>query len=277
MTHKKLQYFDVRRKHRVDKNGDPEVYPQELSINLMCFLLRDITYTELYGTPIEPTSTSRKNVFDKLILNAKGLPEDLKVDAAGDAVTNFINIFTTSNGSGAFDICQDAISDYTHALTLGDLFWQPRDTSTNPLPPLAVARNRIVDALDHVTSRPEMRHFCAPFVGIQLGFAPLLTEFHVRDFLHYFGTKNIEYFYTTAGTREERNAARRARDAGILNQKRSLSVAATGKDFEANVLHEGNGMICSGNGCIPSGDPSTWCVEVIVNGTRQCALGSDHA
>src|SRR5690606_5651668 len=119
------------------------------SINLMCYLLRGITYNQLYRDPILRDTTGMpeyKHLFDKLIENASALPGDLQVDADGNEY-DVSDAFTHAQ-NGAFIKCKAIIDGYDDnanpAVILGELFWVPRNYRPRPSP-LEAARNGIVD------------------------------------------------------------------------------------------------------------------------------------
>lgn len=274
-----FEYFDVRRRQRFE-GGQWRAIPREQSINLMCFLLRGISYQELYGDPV--VRVNGKHVFDRLIKNAKGLPMELQVDADGNA-HDMTAEFTTPKKTGIFDKAKLAIDKYNRqhnsdgakSLILGELFTCARkDPPTTPLEQL---KNDVVDALDKINDKGrELRHFCAPFVGIQLGRAPLVKEEKFEDFMNYFADKNIEYFYTNGGTTAEKKAAARARKAGILSEVKSYDKVNRKGGPSIMVRGDGNGKHCVNGTCCNSDSDDTWCETVIVNGNATCALGSDH-
>lgn len=274
MPKREMSYFDARR-------TEPDSFATR-SANLMCFLLRKISYQELYG------STLTTATLDKLIANARDLPLDLQVDSDGNEY-DIKSVFYKADGTGAFQRMSQVVSNYgtaTPPIVLGDLFWIARNTGpSGSLTPIELARNAIVDILDGIhTGTNKNLVFCCPFVSIQKGYSLLLTEYHIRDFLFYLGGKNIQDFFTTIATPLEREAVARAREAGILNDRRPPLVAAALTDpSEASSnatlgpLSPGNKKKCVNDTCVTSDNSEDWCSIVTrEDGTTGCALGSSH-
>lgn len=267
MASKKLAYFDVRRRQRHDNNGNRQEVPREMSINLMCFLLRGIMYKNIYVEDLVPRA--REHLFDKLIINARNLPEDLKVDAQGDAYPDIIEEFTKPDETGAFDRVKKIIDDYnapgpTVLLNLGYLLQNARVDP--PVTDIDKARNDMVDILDSISfNNPRMNHFCAPFVGIQKGRAALVHKDDYDDFIKHFQTWNIEQFYKRNGPTAKKVAAARAMKAGILSETKPHAWAGG----------EGNGLHCVDGECCSSNSADDWCEEVYEGGSWGCSLGSD--
>lgn len=281
MAPKKLTYFDVRRRQRHDQTGKRQEIPREMSINLMCFLLRGIDYGKLYDEPIVPTG--RRHLFDDLIRNASELPPDLLVDADGNSYPNLISEFTKPDGSGAFDEIKVLIDQYNQSdnadrknnIFLGELFWKTPAQETYA--PLRAVKEGIANALHKITDgKPAMRHFCAPFVPIYRGEADLVGEADFREFVNCFRNRNIEYFYTTGGTPAERPVAKKARTVGILMEKKT-SPPPPPPNQQVSILTKGDGNSkhCSNGRCTDCTNLDHWCEEVLYNGNWTCALGSD--
>lgn len=276
---KEFDYFDVRRRQRFENNVRKEI-PRELSINLMCFLLRGISYQALYEDPI--IRVSGKHLFDKLIENAKKLPDELQVDAEGNEY-DMTSVFTKSDKTGGFDEVKTLIDDYNRIhnkkedanIVLGDFFW--KDNTAEPDADLKLVRKNIGRELNKITlNKHPLRHFCAPFVPIVLGNASLIRKDVFDRFMEYFRDKNLMYFYISSGTPDEQLVAKEAREAGILSEEKLYKITRKPGTVEAMVRGEGNRKHCVNGTCCNSNNDDTWCEQVIVNGNSRCALGSDY-
>lgn len=262
---KKMAYLDTRRGRETKGTR---------SANLMCYLLRDITYNQLYAEPFSKNDDGELVTVEKLRTNALELPEDLCVDAKGYDCHIKETLAHADGVSGAFDKLHallDAYPDDEATIYLGHLFWNKIEPSTDTKT-YRGACTAIVKILDdvHTAGGKDYTHFCVPFVGIQKECAVLLTEFHMDDFLFHFGKQNIEYFYKSAGTFKERKAIVRAKEMGILSE--------TLCDMPATAdVGSGNGMICVDDVCVTSSNPDHFCSMVEHNGEWHCSLYSDQA
>jgi len=255
MSDNQPQYFDVKTLMGT---------PWTRSVNLMCHLLQGITYKHLYGDPVVRGSGG-SHLFDELLANAKSIHDGLQYDADGKKHTvreELVSVFS--------DIVT-LVDTYNRVpgarnLVLGELYYP----AATPEPVLDALKLAIVLRFEAISDRDtKMRHFCAPFVDIQMGRAHFATQQNMDNFLRDLGAREmVEFFTKHPRAHSERVAVRDATAAGILRAN-----VITG--IEANV-HDGNGKWCCNGTCANSGDPLTWCVSVTINNNTTCALGSDY-
>lgn len=259
MADNQPQYFDVK-----TLLGSPWTR----SVNLMCHLLQRIPYRHLYGDPIEP-GTYGTHLFHELLSNAKSIPDQLQYDADGNPYDVRLSL------SDAFNDIIAIVDVYnsgkpTEKIKLGEFFWKPRVPSSTS--GYDAVKNAIVDRLDRIPDRQSrMRHFCAPFVDVQkyptITKAPTLPD--MENFLRDLGPREmVEFFTKHAKDGAEKAAVKAATLAGIL--RRQPNAGSTGV-----LVHDGNGRCCTSGKCGPSPYPDFWCLEVVIDGTTYCALGSD--
>jgi len=261
LNKKKMEYLDVRRGR--DTKGTR-------SANLMCFLLQGLRYEDLYVKPFNNLETLRT-----LETNARNLPKDLWVDAEGNEAEYIRDAFLKDGSSdpshdGAFIRLKRLLEQYPASqppIRLHELFWKTLGSGTDPAT-YDGACKKIVEILDsvHGFERNDYSHFCVPFVGIQKGHAAPCKEFQMLEFLHFFRSKNIKYFYTVIGSDDEKEAIRRAKKAGILSEVRNNHRAGSG-----------NGMHCSNNVCVACDNEEHFCNMVEDSqGNMHCSLYSDQ-
>lgn len=240
------------------------------SINLMCAILRGITYKELYDTPFHDRSGN--SPLDRIIFHINNLHPDLQVGATGNSR---IVIPILAGTGGAFARIRLVLNEPgTPEIKLGDLFHQKRLHPT--LHTGLKLKNFIVDTLEsvHTSTNDPMYHFCVPFLKIQLDSTrPRPTEPEYRRFITKLGHKTLQDFYESPYNDEERNAAIAARQLGIFKEKRPQGSKPGGPTTKTK---DGNQRHCVNGACCGSNDPEDWCNSVIINGNEACALGSDY-
>ena len=264
-----MAHFDVKTTH-----SKPKDTIGARSINLMCEITKNITYKSLYTEPIDDASGN--STLDALISNVESLPAVLRVGAmtSGDIVYPRLMPKLTAIKS---------LLNGKQPVRLQRLFYEdlsnPDSSDTEGL-----LLKGIADLLEsvHTPSKDEMFHFCVPFQTIQQKTSgktrippnrrmPTKKEFD--RFINYLGNKTMRDFYDNVeyGLRSRIETILALRLCILREHGRPGDPREIGEESR-----EGNGMICSGSGCVPSNDPEDWCNEVEINGQVQCALGSDY-
>lgn len=241
------------------------------SINLMCAILRGITYRELYTHDFHDDSGN--SVLDRMLYNINNLHPDLQV---GATTNSRIVIPILAGPNGAFTRIHALLSlPGMPRIKLGKLYHEKRVHPTTDME--KTLRNFIVDTLDgvHTATNDQMFHFCVPFISIQMGTRPTRpSETEFNRFISVLGKKTLQEFYNASYTMAEKERAIIARKQGILREKRPDSSRPPRTVVKVT---NGNGYVCINNqSCCLTEDENNWCNTVIVSGGTMCALGSDH-
>jgi hypothetical protein len=250
------------------------------SINLMAFLLRDVTYDQLYSDPFYHTGIRARGTsiftcaLDKIIENAEWLPAKFNLPAYGSEPFDVKELLVSKTNNAALQSIRARLSmSDAPPIILGDFFWKSQDQSiANPdlhfTPEEAVEVAHIVDVLEslHTEHGNRMDHLCVPMLAFQKGpkrgGLDLLQKQDMQDFLGVLGNFRLMDFYTQGGTTTQRQAHRTAKQRHILREFRQEDVEKT---------RAGNAQRCV-NGTCSAGTPEQWC-----NTTSEgvCSIGSD--
>ena len=263
-----MSHYDVREQF---SHGDPLKTADTIairSINLMCALLKGVSYNQLYRLPFHDNTAN--STLDKIIGNVQALPAILQRGATDNSTI----VFDTLGGpTGALMEIRAVINrEETHGLSLGSLFYKRAEHHTEPDRTVLMEIVRILDGV-HSRVDDQMIHFCTPFISMQMKYTNYTTEGAVTDFLDVLGDRNIRDFYDDYQRIDgEREAAKLAIDFGILKDR-----GRPGRPVRHR-SHDGNARKCQpgGGGCIDSTLEDDWCNTVIIEGSPQCAMGSDY-
>lgn len=218
------------------------------SINLMCYLLKDVNFNLLYSLPLE-------SAVDAMIANAEVLPSYLAVDAAG-------NSFPTLSAElldhlRAFKTILDGRQAHENDVRAGNFFHTPFPTTSLPPWRLYVELN---DAFDDLRRDTRLDHFCIPFIAMQKDPQKLITADNVDDFLSALGGKTLHNLFTESKcdySLAQRTAIRDAKHWGILTTYATLTF--TGDDYQANIVNLKNNHKCDASTLTCQPENGYWC------------------
>ena len=248
------------------------------SANLMAYLLQDITYNELYKEPFYYPGKRvvggalKECALERLNRHAGTLrhtPYDLPATGSGGgfSVAEQLRSFTKK---AALETMRDELSkEGMPEIILGELFWKSRNQEyagpkfTQEEAGLVTV---IVEAFEKIYADhgDKVEHLCIPFLAFQSGkIKKLLTEKDVSEFLAELGDLKLYQFFNRTGDKDQRAAAKKAREKYILREYRSDTVS---------ILN--NGRCCGSDGRCDTTTVESWCNEV-VEGQPGCSLASD--
>lgn len=222
------------------------------SVNLMCYLLHNITYNQLYNSALT-------GVLWRLQQNLKSMPRSLN----SGAVTAGFDV--KGELSKCFKSIEDALdSDTSIKLrTFFEVYF--RSDSARYSKEIS-----IVEAIEsiHTNNPDEMAVFCTPFMAFQQSSnpsSPLDPTNQTGPFLKALGNLTLFDLYTYHEPLDEygnkgpiRIAVEKGRKDGILNFLRGPIQISNGPIFIATP--PSNNRKCSGGHCVLSTTPS-WCNE----------------
>ncbi|MCF6284687.1 MAG: hypothetical protein L3K26_05825 [Candidatus Hydrogenedentes bacterium] len=229
----------------------PDVARAIKSVNLMCFLLDDVTYNELYRDDF-------RVAIPKILAQAEKLGKNKHSSLNRGAYDDDFPIKDLL--VGAFTDIRDNIAA-NPPVTLGNLFYLDPTTK----------EDYILSRLDTLYSKSyqygsndcELDHLCCPFRYFQQNPADRDDGTNLRDFLGAWGDKKMIQLYIERKKdypSAKIDQIRNARTNGILHDrsaKFSLDPKSTVKpSFVTNPF--ANGLICDGGVCA-TGAPSDWC------------------
>jgi len=271
------------------------------SVNLMCAILNDITYNELYTSVFheERRPGDPETILDRIINNIDNLHEDLQVGATTD---DKIVIERLAGRNGVFVQIRDILvyADYPK-VRLGDLFHKNIHSGIDTKNEIIM--QMIVSILDGVhrpdeSNEDQMYHFCVPFLTIQKNRIPTHDPHSkkpkkskpdqdaFKEFLKVLGDHTLRHMYD--GTlhsnhtySDQRQAAKRALDRCILKEHGRLHkpgpragvTTSDGNNRHCEANSSGTGSHCET--CAPE-HPDDWCNQYTSGGTTYCSLGSDY-
>lgn len=235
------------------------------SVNLMCYLLHNITYNQLYKGPL-------LDVVLRLRLNLRRLPKNLN----RGAISRNFDLLTPLD-RGLKDI-EDILESNPPIYLI--TFMQTHFRSDSASYPSEI---RIVEILEglHTPLDDEFELFCTPFLPMQDEANPttLPRVEDLDDFFEKLGGFTLFDLYTLhepwvdngSGTKVPgrlAKAVRRAKDARIL-QVRPFSIIKG--EFNLQTPPAGNSLKCKNGICSPA-DPIYWCNS---DENGHCTINSD--
>lgn len=251
------------------RNYTPEQRRAIMSVNLMCFLLDNISYIRLYNTTFEP-------VLKDIIEQAKRIDDlenaSLLDRGAYNSIVRIRPMLVKKNQGdpdGALDKILAIVAGST--MKLGSLF-------TDTLAPDSVEQRVVDEIIDMYRSADvtqqrqcELEHFCCPFMYFQETGNPRLPVDDLNAFLLGVGDKSMLQFYKEnkkTYIAEGRTAAIvKAREDKILVDHSSRLIANTPIEDTKNqsgtivalTYPPSNGLRCDGNGTCVQGSNNDWC------------------
>jgi hypothetical protein len=301
-----MPYFDVK---KVSSPYLPDSIGAR-SINLMCALLKGISYNRLYSGPFHYTpaanpSNDRKvpqSPLEIIIQNVQNLDQDLKVGAT-DNTFDVTSKLVGANGALS-RIKTDLEGGGYPDIRLETLFYT--DPASLPNGPEKDGYLSVITHLEgvHNTGVPggdQMYHFCVPFLTMRSPGhfpapgttarpkrAPSSTE--VELFLSILGDMEMRELYDKRPNHNplHRSAAKNALDCCILKEHRPRQdrpIWNSSSDDLTVFGTDGNNRHCAGVGvgcqsCGTTGGqpnhPDDWCNQYTQGDVIYCTLGSDY-
>lgn len=229
------------------------------SINLMCYLLKDTTYNELYKDSLEFS-------LNRILANLSDLPPYLDRDAngtnmpiKGDLEYHLENI--RRNLRTRIPTAEDTV-------VCGNFFHVRRYNTPG-------RRSRLyhetVMEFRRLRGRRNLDHFCIPFMRAQLGSA-LLKKEELTTFLDQVGGKTLFQLFTELKkdyTAAQRKAIKAAKANGILAS--TIDATDDKGDFQVMIVNLKNNHKCVGGVC-QDNHPGYWCNA---GDNNQCTAASD--
>ncbi len=218
------------------------------SVNLMCYLLKDTTYNQLYGEPVD-------GALDAIIDNLKHLPKYLDEDTHGNGRPIKATLLQHLNKIRATLRSRRPASE--DRVIAGHFFHKRQYTP-------GVGRYRLfvetVGELRKVGSTVDLQHFCMPFMPIQLSGNLLDEDELVKDFLGPLGKKKLYHLYTEAKksySQPQRDAIRAAKRNGIFYTPAPYQPVDDSDKFNTvNLLNEWE---CVNGTCVHRPGQNVWC------------------
>ncbi|MCF6284686.1 MAG: hypothetical protein L3K26_05820 [Candidatus Hydrogenedentes bacterium] len=236
----------------------PEVHRSVKSVNLMCFLLENVTYDQLYKEPFG------------YAIGEIAKQADLLDAPANDALLNKGAYTDTFDLKKVIFPALNEIKGYVHPTTkLGNLFTAIYTSgSVRAERKIFVRLNRLYREGMNRNGDCEVDHFCCPFRLFQQRGRRLDPQ-HLTDFLDVLGHKKMVQLYTEKKTdysREEIRAICKARKEEILIDHSSRPLVGETSDEDGDtgvglfsVNPFANGLTCDNGTCEELGNTSHWC------------------
>lgn len=235
------------------------------SVNLMCYLLHNITYNQLYKGPL-------LDVIVRLRLNLRRLPKNLN----RGAIRRDFDLLTPLDK--ALKKIEDILE--SRAPMYLQTFMQVHFRTTAAMYPDEISIVEILEEL-HTPLDDEFEVFCTPFLTMQDEANPtsLPDSEDLDDFFEKLGGLTLFDLYTLhepwvdngSGVKVPgrlAKAVRRAKDANIL-QVRPFSIVKG--EFTHKTPPAGNSLKCKDGTC-SSADPMYWCNS---DENGHCTINSD--
>ncbi len=232
------------------------------SINLMCFLLENVTYNQLYSDPFG--YAIGEMVKQARLLNDPANNALLNVGAYSGIHYPIRDLMVT-----ALEDIQGYV-DSAPQTKLGNLFTAIYSAgSVRAERKILVRLNELYQA-SMKDGNCELTHFCCPFRFFQQRGKRLEPPQHLEDFLNVLGDKRMVDLYTEKKTdyvKEKRiQAIRDARNRKILIDHSSRFVVEDSLDEEEEKTVElfgsdpvANGLTCDNGTCKDLNHPNDWC------------------
>ena len=231
------------------------------SVNLMCYLLKDTTYNQLYDEPVD-------GALDAILKNLKNLPGYLDNDGRGNGRPIKADLLRHLNKIRASLRSRRPASE--DEVIAGHFFHKRQYTP-------GAGRYRLfvetVGELRGLGSNADLQHFCMPFLPMQLSGKLIKEDELVKDFLGPLGKKKLYDLYTEAKksyTPPERDAIKAAKLNGIFYTPAMYPIADETADLKSvNLLNQWK---CVSGACVHRPGENVWCNS---DDNGNCTAASD--
>jgi len=222
------------------------------SVNLMCFLLHNISYSELYDGPLE-------NVVTRLWINLDRFPRDLQVDADGNPYDVKTALEAVLQGIAT----RLSTPPIPSGLKLRHYF----ERRTPPAAP----GDTMHDVADLLNNMPvQMRHFCRPFLAFYYDSNMHIEPRRMDEFIQILGPFTLWDFYTLSDS-SGRYGAQKSEIQRAQNDRILLFTFDARPGLTITTTPPRNGKRCNSSNRCENGALTDWCNE---DENGHCTIGS---